>query len=192
MMSPSAATLQLDLALRDARHVEQVVDEPHEVRELPRDELARRLDRRDLLGVPGEQVNRAHHRRQGIAQLVRQHREELVFSTVALFELGDEARAVDAHRHLIDDDLHQAQHPLVDAHVGARAEGDRADEAPVAEQRKADVGGEPEHAQKRMVGVGARHHVLDDDPLPSRRRAPAHLGADADALLRVQNLRRDA
>ena len=41
-----ALAAQLDLAARDARHVEQVVDQPHQVVDLALDDLARRADRR--------------------------------------------------------------------------------------------------------------------------------------------------
>ena len=77
---------QVDLAARDARHIEQVVDQSREVRELPLDHVARpaqlwvgyRLHAHELYGT--------QNRRQRIAQLVREHREELVLVAVRLLQ----------------------------------------------------------------------------------------------------------
>src|SRR5205807_1451661 len=73
-------------AARDARHIEQVVDQSREVRELPLDHVARpaqlwvgyRLHAHELYGT--------QNRRQRIAQLVREHREELVLVAVRLLQ----------------------------------------------------------------------------------------------------------
>ena len=75
---------QLDRASRDARDVEQIVDEPREMHGLAIDDVARpaqlgvvdRQARHDLDGVA--------NRRERIAQLVREDREELVLVPVGL------------------------------------------------------------------------------------------------------------
>ena len=69
-----AAFPQCNLAARDARHVEQVLDQPDEVTNLP-------LDDGDFAAMaaahPGE-VKGGQDRRKRIAQLVPEHRQELV------------------------------------------------------------------------------------------------------------------
>ena len=67
-----ALPAQLDLAAGDARHVEQIVDQPHEVvtcRSIT--SSGRRLR---VAAGEAQQLERVAHRRQRVAQLVRQHR----------------------------------------------------------------------------------------------------------------------
>ena len=87
--------VQRDLALRDARHVEQIVDEAGEVRDLPLDDLAHPGDARVVRRHLVEHLRGRDDRRERIAQLVRQHREELVLAPVRFLELllGRLARA---------------------------------------------------------------------------------------------------
>ena len=85
---------QHDLAARDARHVEQVVDQPDHVLELPLDDAARPDDLRILRLALHEHVRGIAQRRQRIAQLVRQHRQELVALDHRLLEHVLGARAL--------------------------------------------------------------------------------------------------
>ena len=67
--------VQLDASARDARHVQQVVDQAAKMCHLPIDQL-------QLLVVATsapQDLERGHDRRQRIPQLVAQHRHELVF-----------------------------------------------------------------------------------------------------------------
>ena len=79
--------LQHDLARGDPRHVEQVVDEPHHQRDLALDHGPH--SPHGLRGVAGEadQLESGADRRQWIAQLVRQEREELVLARVGFAQL---------------------------------------------------------------------------------------------------------
>ncbi len=79
---------ELDLALADARHVQQIVEQALHVLHLPRNDgavagsllfLARRGAIEDLDG--------AEDGRQRIAQLVRQHRQKLVLAAIGLAQL---------------------------------------------------------------------------------------------------------
>ena len=77
--------LQFDLAARDARHLQQVVDQPHHVVDLPLHHLAaglRFLRRRCSCACSDGQ--RGAHRRQRVAQLVRQRGEEFGLALVGL------------------------------------------------------------------------------------------------------------
>ncbi len=74
--------LQHHAAARDARHVEQIVDEVREVAGLPFDHLARAAHRRRIGDALGEHVGDVADRRQRIAQFVRQHGEELVLAPI--------------------------------------------------------------------------------------------------------------
>ena len=79
--------LQRDLAARDARDVEQVVDQPRQLVDLALDDVARA--RALLVGqlLEPHQLHRVADRRQRVAQLVRQHGQELVLAAVGLAEL---------------------------------------------------------------------------------------------------------
>ena len=78
----SDSTCERDLALVDARHVEQVVDEPRQLVDLALGDVhgpgQLGLVRRDL----ADHLDRVADRRQRVAQLVREHREELVLAPV--------------------------------------------------------------------------------------------------------------
>src|SRR2546423_694438 len=69
---------QLDRALRDSRDVEQIVDEPHQVRDLTVDDRVRfrrlAVERRELT----QHFDAVADRRKRIAQFVRERLEELV------------------------------------------------------------------------------------------------------------------
>ena len=81
--STAISSLQLDLAARDARDFEQVVDQPHHVVDLPLHHLADCACACGSLS-PGQpqDLQRVADRRQRIAQLVRQRREELVLAAI--------------------------------------------------------------------------------------------------------------
>ena len=87
-------SLQLDTALRDAREVEQIVDELAELRDLPREQLADHSRRRVRRGVAHEQLARVLNRRERIAQLVAEHREELVLAPVFVAQRVARAHAL--------------------------------------------------------------------------------------------------
>ena len=74
---------QLDLAACDARHVQQVVDQPHQVVDLALDDL---LLARRLVGSPRSLIRpqRGDDRRQRVAQFVAEHRQELVLHPARL------------------------------------------------------------------------------------------------------------
>ena len=69
--------LQVDLARRDASHVQQVVDQPGQVTGLPPDDrhhVAHRL----VAVEPPQHRDRVRKGAEGVAQLVAQHGQELV------------------------------------------------------------------------------------------------------------------
>ena len=76
--------LELELAARDARHVEQVVEQQRHALHLARDDFAAPLALAFIGGVGVEDAHRVADRRQRIAQLVRQRREEFVLAAVGL------------------------------------------------------------------------------------------------------------
>ena len=72
--------LEVDLSARDAGHVEEVADEADEVADLPLDDRALALG-----GVDAAQLHELQRRQDGgerIAQLVAEHRDELVLRTI--------------------------------------------------------------------------------------------------------------
>ena len=88
--------------MRDARDVEQVVDQAHQVPHLPLHRLHGALDplRPRLRPRPdgAQKVQRADDGRERVAQLVRQQREELVLAPIGLGQLGGAVRCTSAVR----------------------------------------------------------------------------------------------
>ena len=97
--------VQLHLAARHARDVEQIVDEPRQVDELPLDDLL--LARELRAAAHLDEVQRSDDRRQRIAQLVAEHREKLVLGARRPLAFQDEPRRVQRARHETDG---RAQH----------------------------------------------------------------------------------
>src|ERR1700716_2145821 len=73
---------QVDSAARDARHIEQVVDQAREMRELPLDHVPRPAQLWIGNRLHAHELHCIENRRQRIAQLVREHREKLVLVAV--------------------------------------------------------------------------------------------------------------
>ena len=76
--------LELDLPPRDARHIEQVVHEPREVLGLAADHVLRSPRLLTVARGAVEQVDAVADRRERVAQLVREHAEELGLEPVRL------------------------------------------------------------------------------------------------------------
>ena len=106
---------QLDATPGDPRHVEQIIEQSSEMHGLPLDDA----DQRSLILLrhePSQQLGGIGDRRDRIAQLMRQHCEEFVFTTIRLLEralqlalLGDVLRVADhivvAGREQSDDEV---------------------------------------------------------------------------------------
>ena len=71
---------QLDLAARDARYVEKIVDQARQVRRLPLEGA----ELRDLGAAQAHELDRGRDGGERVAQLVAQHGEELVLAPVGL------------------------------------------------------------------------------------------------------------
>jgi len=115
--------LQLDLVARDAGDVEQVVDHARELADLAVDDVPRPLRGVGPRGVL-DHVQAAADRRQRVAQLVRQHGDELALAPIGLAQLVDELalrRDVVAHDeqlvHLAGRSGHRHHRPEAD-HAG--------------------------------------------------------------------------
>ena len=76
---------QLHLSASDAGHVEQIVDQPHDVLDLALDDAALAVGADDAAQI--HQLQRREDRRQRIAQLVPEHRQEFVLRAVRRFRL---------------------------------------------------------------------------------------------------------
>ena len=79
--------LELDAAAGDARHVEQVVEQPREVVRLAAHHAARALRARLERGARVDERDRVHDHGERVAQLVGQHGEELVLAAVGAHRL---------------------------------------------------------------------------------------------------------
>ena len=91
--------LQLHLASRDARHVQQVVDEPREVSHLALDD--RPLAFGGVVAAEPHQLERGEDGRERIAELMAQHREEFVFRAVGPFGGASQLIQLVPRKHLI-------------------------------------------------------------------------------------------
>ena len=100
---PDRLKAQFDLALRDARDIEQVIDQSGHMADLPIEHLHRAPLRRFGLKGSGEQARGIAHRRQRVTQLMGQHRQELILAAVGL------AKEVKAHMPLGLVDKHTDQ-----------------------------------------------------------------------------------
>ena len=85
---------RLDRAARDARDVEQVVDQPRQVQRLAVDDVARPLSCGLSIDAARHDLDGVADRRERIAQLVREDREELVLVPVGSLQRGLGARAL--------------------------------------------------------------------------------------------------
>jgi hypothetical protein len=78
---------QVGFAARDARNVEQVVDEAGQQPHLTVHHLARVLESRRVVRRELHHFQAVANRRQRVAQLVRQHRQEFILSAIGLAQL---------------------------------------------------------------------------------------------------------
>jgi hypothetical protein len=75
------------LPAADARDVEEVVHEPRHVPHLATRRRERALADTWVRAIVLEEAHGVRHRREGVPQLVREHREELVLAAVGLAQL---------------------------------------------------------------------------------------------------------
>ena len=87
--------MQRDLSPRDARDVEQVVDQPGHVARLAPDHLLGQPSHLRVILAQPQKLGGIEDRGQGIAQLMGEHGEELVLAAVALDQPTVEAGVVD-------------------------------------------------------------------------------------------------
>ncbi len=92
------AAAQLHLSARDARHVEQVLDEADQVPRLPLDDPPLLLGGVDA--AQAQQLERREDRRERIAQLVAEHRQEFVLGATGDLRVAPRPRQL---RHVVDD-----------------------------------------------------------------------------------------
>jgi hypothetical protein len=187
------ALAQVDLAARDARDVEQVVDQPRQVRglTLERGEFGHRG------AAQPHQLDGGRDRRQRIAQLVAEHRQELVLGAVGglgvelRFPLAREQqlalqRVLAPHAAQGDLRIHLCEEllrgeGLDDVVVGARrhAVGARLLAGARREQNHRQLGGLGPRLDRlqEAQAVETRHHHVGDHEIESRAarsgRAPA-------------------
>lgn len=103
-----ALTAELDRPPTDAAHVQQVVHEPHDLTDVPLHDHGRRADGLAIpVGQP-QDLQRVADRGEGVAELVGQHRQELVLTAVAHGHVGRVSlQLLLALAHAILDALHR-------------------------------------------------------------------------------------
>ena len=115
-----AHALERDLAARDARHLEQVVDQSHQVLDLALDDGA--LLEQDVAGAQLHQLQRGRDRRQRVAQLVPEHGQEFVLGAAGRLRLDRLGLERLLRQHRLGDVLRDAD-DAVDACRPRRAAG---------------------------------------------------------------------
>jgi hypothetical protein len=151
---------QLDLALRDARDVEQVIDEPYQVVDLPLHNAHQPLDLGVAAALEPQHLQGGPQRGKRVAQLVTQHGQEYVLAAVGLAQglfrplqgqLGADAGQGDGEVEGLGEVVVGAQLKGLD-HVGAVAAGGDHDDGQV--DQRIDTAEAPEDIQAGH----ARHH----------------------------------
>ncbi len=157
---------QRDGAAREARDIEQIVDQPGQVIELAGDDVAR-LEAVLARGrAVHQQIGGAAHRRQRVAQFVHQHREEIVLAALFLAQhlLGTL---------LLRDVLAHADHAVELAAGVVDREGARAHVAGLAvgvDQRELEV--HMAIAQHRVTGSAHAFAIGLGDPAEAGAAVP--------------------
>ncbi len=158
---------QRDLASRDSRYVEQVVDQAHQVLHLPVDDQPLALEAR--VAARGHQLDGRHDRRQGVPELVPEHGEELVFHGVGALGLRSRGHEV-AHRQRLDRprarEARAAAHPRQELAARERLP-------------QVIVGARLEAFDSSLVAGPGRQH---DDRNLGGGRVAAHLAQQAEAV----------
>ena len=101
--------VELDLAAGDPRDVEEVVDEPDHLLDLPVDHVARPAEVDVVDAELLEELDGVADRREGIPQFVGEHRQELVLAAVVLLDVPIEPRVVDRYRGAAGEVLGEAE-----------------------------------------------------------------------------------
>ena len=178
--------LEHDLALADARHVEQLVHQARKLCHLPVDDVARHYHALLVRADAAHQLDGVADRRERVSQLVRQHRQELVLAAVRVLQLllrlaraGDlaleravQARVLEGHRGASRELLEHLAVLRLTADVAERKGADQllADLQRIADgRRKAALLGQLVRAplaQHRLQRLGERGR----DKLAGRRR----------------------
>ena len=174
--------VELDPAAGDPRDIEQVVDEPDDVTDLARDHRALALERLGIAQL--HQLEGGQDRGERVAELVAEHREELVLRAIGDLGLGagllDPLACADLLAHVERERHHPVDHP---AGIAERADRD----VEVARRRVPIVvpvvGDLPLAALQPLAG---RHHLADQAGVvavgidrrlrPAAQRAPAEGG----------------
>jgi hypothetical protein len=105
---------ELDVPTGDPRHVEQVVDQPAQVLELARRDRAGLARRCAEPRAHRHHANRRRQARHRVAQLVAEHREELVLAPVGLAQRVDREPPLGDVEVRADDPLRQARRVALD------------------------------------------------------------------------------
>jgi hypothetical protein len=188
-------------------HVEQVVDEADDVLHLP---LDHRGLRRRAAAHP-HQRDRRQDRREGVAQLVPQHREELVLRAVGALGLGAgllglavEPGVLDGHRGAVGERRREGEVLGPVAALRLRGgEGQRADGRAAHQEGHREVGAQPQRAQEpqvlrvargglegRLGDVRHHHRPARAEDLPHGARGDRVVGVATLDLLHHRELRR--
>ncbi len=147
---------QCDLAVADACHVEQLVDQARHLAELPDHDVRSPGGLRVRRRGPAYHFHRRAYRRQRVAQLVREHRQELVLASGLFLQLGFDSAPLD------DLGLQRAVQARV-LQCGCCARGEVVEDGPV--RLLLGPGGGHQQCAMQPVAVEQRHGDCGDERL---------------------------
>ena len=119
------------------------------------------MNRFSIVVRPPQHLNGVADRRQRVAQLVRQHGQELVLAAVALAQLGVEGRVVEGEGGASCQLLGKTLRLAVEAVAAAAHEHQRAQRLAAGSQRQHQNGGAAELAEEASQPVAPRHRRVE-------------------------------
>ena len=166
--------LERNLAGRDSRHVQQVVDQADHVADLTLHHPAHALDRTHGVAAAPNQFEAGSYRRERISQLVRQHRQELVFARIGFPQLLLGAGAFDGLPGPLRGVLDQFDFLWRPGPRRTVAHAQRRDQPAVPDQRRRDERTDADRGDRRTIRVGnqRRGARVGHDHRAARPEAP--------------------
>jgi hypothetical protein len=195
---------ELDLATRYPRDLHQVVDEPDHVTELPFHHVVQPARGAGVRRLRAEDADRVADRREGVSELVREHREEFVLPPVRIAQrrLGGEPRelgaiTIDGERGRRREDLDRAALVLGRLTPLAEIRAERAEHAAVVRldrhaPRRHESEAERQMLELRPARIGGEVPRDDDPAGRGRGGTGAHLRVRLQPIDRAEVVRRQA
>ena len=146
MTSASSIALlaQLQLVAGDAGDVQQVVDQPGQVLDLPLDHVAAPAELRLVRPLEAQHLHGVADRGQRVPQFVGQRRQELVLAAVGLLQLVQQPQPLVGDGDVVADGFHEGHFVRRRTRPSSGWRRERAEQPVAGQQRIAGVGPDAE------------------------------------------------